>query len=312
MKNPILYRISQLVGFLLGAKFFVTLLLTFALYVSTFFLFSQEESLRNFVFDFRAHGIIFCAVLSILAGGIINQFYDREKDQVTKPFRSRLQRFLQQKYFLYAYLLLNLFSLTVAFLISSRVFIFFLAYQFLMWFYSHKLSRILILNNLTFVGITLYPFFGMLVYYQTFSVKIFLMSAFLFVMLLIIDILKDTLTKNADKVFGYHTIPNFFGTKTADRVLMVLLILIQVVSALIIKQNGLHNIMSWYFASGIFVLIFSIILVFNKDRNSKFANLNMLRIWIFIGIIAMLANGIQQRMQRSEIACTESVLIFNV
>ena len=129
MKNPILYRISQLIGFLLGARFFVTVLLTCALYVSTFFLFNQEENLRNFVFDFKVHGIIFCAVLSILAGGIINQFYDREKDQLTKPFRTRLQSFFKQKYFLYAYLLLNLFSLTIAFLISPRVFFFFLIYR---------------------------------------------------------------------------------------------------------------------------------------------------------------------------------------
>ena len=27
-----------------------------------------------------------------MAGGIINQFYDREKDKITKPFRSKLQK----------------------------------------------------------------------------------------------------------------------------------------------------------------------------------------------------------------------------
>ena len=141
MKNPILYRISQFVGFLLGARVFVAILLTFALYVSTFFLFNQEESLRDFVFDFKVHGIIFCTVLSIIAGGIINQFYDREKDKLTKPFRSKIQTFLQQKYFLYAYLGLNLISLGIAVLISPRVFFFFLIYHFFMWFYSHKLSK---------------------------------------------------------------------------------------------------------------------------------------------------------------------------
>ena len=270
----------------------MTLLLTFALYVSTFFLFNQEESIRNFVFDFKVHGIIFCTVLSILAGGIINQFYDREKDQLTKPFRTRLQSFLKQKYFLYAYLLLNLFSLTIAFLISPRVFVFFLVYQFLMWFYSHKLSKILIINNLTFVSLTLYPFFGMLVYYQTFSMKVFLMAVFIFLMLLIIDIIKDTLTKNADKVFGYFTIPNTFSAKTTKSVIVFLLVSAQVISALIIARKGLHGIMTWYFALSIFVQILSVYLVLNKTKNSKFINLNILRIWILIGIFAMLANGV--------------------
>ena len=294
MKNPLFYRFSQFIAFLMGARVFVTLLLTFALYVSTFFLFNQEESLRNFVFDFKVHAIIFCAVLSILAGGIINQFYDREKDLLTKPFRTRIQNFLKQKYFLYAYITLNVFSLGVASMISIRVFLFFLFYQFLMWFYSHKLSKLLIINNLTFVSLTLYPFFGMLFYYKTFSVQIFLMSIFIFLMLLIIDVLKDTLTKNADKVFGYYTIPNYFSTAISNTVIVILLLLVQISSSLIIMNMGLHSIMSYYFAASVFVQIVSVFLVLNKAKYSKFANLNMLRTWLFVGIIAMLANGIHQ------------------
>lgn len=292
MKNPILYRISQLIGFLLGARVFVCLLLTFALYVSTFFLFNQEESLRNFVFDFKVHGIIFCTVLSIFAGGIINQFYDREKDQLTKPFRTRLQNFLKQKYFLYAYLTLNLFSLGIAYFISTRVFVFFLIYQFFMWFYSHKLSKILIINNLTFVGLTLYPFFGMMVYYHTFSVNVFLMAVFLFLILLIIDITKDFLTKNADKIFGYVTIPNYFGNSLAKKIVVFFFIILMLVSMLLINKTGIHTILNLYFAIGLFVTIFGIYLLLNAAKKTHFYLLNILRMWVFVGIIAMLLDGI--------------------
>ncbi|VEH96668.1 prenyltransferase [Kaistella antarctica] len=278
----------------MGARVFVALLLTFALYVSTFFLFNQEESLRSFVFDFNVHGIIFCCILSILAGGIINQFYDREKDQVIKPFRTRVQNFLKQKYFLYAYIALNVISLGIAGILSMRVFFFFLVYQFLMWFYSHKLSKLLIINNLTFVSLSLYPFFGMLFYYKTFSMQIFLMSIFIFLMLLIIDVVKDTLTKNADKIFGYYTIPNYFSSLGSRSVIVILLILAQVSSGLIILNMGLNSIMSYYFAASILIQILSVFLVLNQTKYSKFINLNMLRIWIFVGIISMLANGIHQ------------------
>ena len=295
MNNPLLHRISQLVGFLLGARVFVTLLLTFALYVSTFFLFNQEESLRNFVFDFKVHGIIFCTILSVLSGGIINQFYDREKDQLTKPFRSRIQKFLKQKYFLYAYLSLNLISLGIAFMISPRVFIFFLIYQFLMWFYSHKLSKILILNNLTFVTLTVYPFFGMWVYYQTFSAKIFLMAVFLFLILLISDIIKDILTRNADKIFGYTTIPNFWGANFSRKLITILAAILVFISILIISKEGIHNIMNLYFASGLLVITAAIYFLWSSQKKSSFFALNILRIWIFIGIIAMLFDGIIER-----------------
>ena len=289
------YRTSQLIGFLVGARFFMALLLTFALYVSTFFLFNQEENLRQFVFDFRVHGIIFCAVLSILAGGIINQFYDVEKDHLIKPFRTRLQSFLKQKYFLYAYIILNTVSLGVAFFISYRVFLFYLLYQFLMWFYSHKLSRLLILNNLTFVALTLYPFFGMLVYYRTFSGKVMMMAAFLFLMLLMIDIIKDTLTAKADRIFGYTTIPIYFGKKTASVIAVFLLIPTLLVSAVILYGIGFYRIMGWYFVAGFAVILTAVFQMFRNTRNARFITLNLLRLWIFIGILAMLADGIVQK-----------------
>lgn len=295
ISKSLYYRFSQFVGFLLGARFFVAALLTFALYVSTFFLFNQDESFRNFVFDFKVHGIIFCTVLTILAGGIINQFYDLEKDHVVKPFRTRIQSFIKQKYFLYAYLGLSFISLGVAWLISHNVFIFFLVYQFFMWLYSHKLSRVLIVNNLTFVSLTLYPFFGMMVYYETFSKKVFLMAVFLFLILLCIDIVKDTLTKSVDKAFGYTTIPNYFKTKNTKIILTALLIITMIVSMKIITRTGVSGFMAYYFAGGLFVMIFCIYLLFNSSRKSNFLTLNILRIWVFIGIIAMLLNGIESK-----------------
>ncbi|MEG0925320.1 MULTISPECIES: UbiA family prenyltransferase [Chryseobacterium] len=290
------YRFSQFVGFLLGARFFVAALLTFALYVSTFFLFNQDESFKKFVFDFKVHGIIFCTVLTILAGGIINQFYDLEKDSVVKPFRTRVQSFIKQKYFLYAYLGLSAISLGVAWMISHNVFLFFVVYQFFMWFYSHKLSRVLIVNNLTFVSLTLYPFFGMMVYYETFSKKVFLMAVFLFLILLCIDIVKDTLTRSVDKTFGYTTIPNYFKARNTKIILISLLIVTMIVSMKIITKTGVEGFMAYYFAGGLFVMIFCVFLLLKGSRRNNFLILSVLRLWVFVGIIAMLLNGIEHKL----------------
>lgn len=291
----IAYRLSQLMGFILGARFFVTILLTFALYVSTFFLFNREESFRAFVFDYHVHLIILCAVLSILAGGIINQFYDREKDKITQPFRSQLQSFLKQKYFLYMYIALNLLTLGIAVTLSWRVFLFFFFYQFLLWIYSHKLSKILIINNLTFVGITMYPFFGMLVYYKTFTLKIFFMAIFLFLILMIVDMLKDRVTKNADKVFGYYTIANSFNSKTARNIIIITSLICFGVSLAITKGIGLQSIMGWYFFLGLLVLITNIYFLLRNLKKDKYLSLNLLRLWIMVGIIAMLLDGIDHK-----------------
>lgn len=295
-KSPLIIRMSQLVSLLLGARIFMLLLFTFTLYVSTFFLFSQEESLRNFVFDYKVHGIILCSLLSIAAGGIINQFYDFEKDKLQKPFRTKLQSFLKQKYFLYSYIILNIISLSIAVLLSPRIFVFFLVYQFMMWFYSHKLSKILIVNNLTFVSLTLYPFFGMLVYYQHFSWKLFWMAMFLFLILLIVDILKDILTLRPDTIFGYRTLPNVLGIKTTTIVLSILLIANAWVSFLVEQHISEHYLLVVYFSLSIVILLLSLLPIFFFRFKRMYWLVNLLRIWIFLGVVFMLLNGIFERI----------------
>ncbi len=165
-----------------------------------------------------------------------------------------------------------------------------------MWLYSHKLSRILILNNLTFVSLTLYPFFGMMVYYETFSKKVFLMAVFLFLILLCIDIVKDTLTRSVDKAFGYTTIPNYFKSRNTKIILISLLLITMAVSMKIIMKTGVTGFMAYYFAGGLFVMILCIYLFLNSTRKSNFLTLNILRLWVFVGIIAMLLNGIEHKL----------------
>lgn len=234
-------------------------------------------------------------MLSIAAGGIINQFYDFEKDKIQKPFRSKLQSFLKQKYFLYSYIVLNAASLTIALLLSSRIFIFFLIYQFFIWFYSHKLSKILLLNNLTYVALTLYPFFGMLVYYQHFSLQIFLMAAFLFLIMLIIDQIKDILTMRADRIFGYHTMPNVFGLKLTTVLLSFLIVLNAFIAYLIVSRIDFFNLLVIYFSLSVFVLLLSLFPVFFFKLKKMFWLMNLLRIWVFIGVLFMLFNGIFEK-----------------
>ncbi len=277
---------------LLGARIFLLLLFTFTLYVSTFFLFNQEENLRKFVFDYKVHGIIFCSVLSIAAGGIINRFYDNEKDRISRPFRTRLQSFLKEKYFLYSYITLNVVTLVISAILSPRILVFFLVYQFLIWFYSHKLSKILIVNNLTFVSLSLYPFFGMLVYYQHFSYKIFLMAIILFLLMLTIDLIKDVLTKNVDKVFGYNTIANVFGKKTSYHIIALVIFLNILVSSVIVYSYHQLNIFSWYFVISIFFFLLLIFPILTYQKNKMFWVINLFRVWVFVGVVFMLFNGI--------------------
>ena len=183
-------------------------------------------------------------------------------------------------------------SLVISAILSPRILVFFLVYQFLIWFYSHKLSKILIVNNLTFVSLSLYPFFGMLVYYQHFSYKIFLMAIFLFLLMLTIDLIKDVLTKNVDKVFGYNTIANVFDKKTSYHTIALVIFLNILVSSVIVYSYHQLNIFSWYFVISIFFFLLLIFPILTYQKNKMFWVINLFRVWVFVGVIFMLFNGI--------------------
>ncbi len=287
----LVYRFSQFVGFLFSINILTTIVFAFALYVSTFFLFNKVDDLRGFIFDFKVHSIIFSALLSILAGRIINQFYDKEKDALAKPFNTKFQQFLKQKYYLYTYLIFNTLSLFLAISVSYRVLLFFMCYQFMIWFYSHKLSKILIINNLTFVSLALYPFFGVLIYYKTFSVKIFLLAIFLFLILWILDIVKDFLTKNVDKIFGYQTLPNTFGVQRTTY-FVVFLFLLLIIDCVLINLKVGEDFILWYFKLSVLVGLGGMFLSLKQRKNTWLIVVNLLRIWVFIGILFMLVDGL--------------------
>ena len=114
----------------------------FAQYLAFLFAFNTKDDLWNSLIKTNVH-LIIAATAFILAGGyIINNFYDLEKDLINRPHRTRFQNLISDGFKLKFYLVLNIIGLLIAFIASWRIFIFFLIYGFLLWFYSHKLSKI--------------------------------------------------------------------------------------------------------------------------------------------------------------------------
>ena len=122
------------------------------------------------------------------------------------------------------------------------------------------------------------------------------MAIFLFLILLCIDIVKDTLTKRADKAFGYKTIATVYKDKTAKSIIIFLIILTMMVSMKLIAKTGISGFLSYYFSAGLFVMIFCIYFLLNNSKRGNFITINILRFWVFVGIIAMLLNGIEGKL----------------
>lgn len=286
--------LKKIIGFLFGARFFSVAVLYFALYVATFFIFNSSESLHQFAFDFRAHAILLSALLSVIAGSLINQFYDQEKDRLVRPLRTRLQSFVRQSTFLYAYLFLSGVGLAISAYLSWKIFLFFLVYQVLIWAYSHRLSRLVLVNNLVFTSLTLYPFLAMVLYYQAFSQLVVELAGFLFLVLLMMDIMKDIITRRADMLLNYATIPIVFGIKNSFTVLQYIIFFLFLFSIWLARDATFFQVMRLYFAvsSAVFPCFF---LVKKANRIAQIPRfLLFLKLWIFVGILAMLADGLMR------------------
>ena len=199
-------------------------MLVLAQYMASLFIFNEGKNHLEILLDKNLNFIIIASALSAAAGYIINNFYDLEKDAISRPLQNYVERFVSQNFKLNIYLALNFLALGIAFLVSWRVALFFLVYQFMVWFYSHKVNKLVWFNNLYSVILMVFPFFALFLYYENFSSIIFFHAGFLLLLLLITDIIKDLTTSTADAIYHYSTIPVIYGEKATKKLLTLLMI----------------------------------------------------------------------------------------
>ena len=182
-----------------------------AQYLSAIFILAPEKRALDVLLDFNLFIIVIVSGLTIASGYIINNFYDSKKDLINRPNKSQLDRLVSQKTKLQVYFTVNFIVFLLAFLVSFRAVLFFSVYIFLIWFYSHKLKKITIVGNLTASFLAVLPFFAILLYYKNLYPQIFAHATFLFLLILIREMIKDLENIKGDIANDYQTIPVLFG-----------------------------------------------------------------------------------------------------
>ena len=162
-----------------------------AQYLTSIFILSHQKDTLEVILDPYLFVIILCSSIAIASGYIINNFYDYEKDIINRPIRSSIDKSIRKRTKLSLYFALNFLCLFLSLLISIRAASFFLVYIFALWFYSHKLKKIVIIGNICSAILTITPFFAIFLYYKNFELIIFIYALFLFFIILAKDIIKD-------------------------------------------------------------------------------------------------------------------------
>lgn len=264
------------------------LVITLAQYLTSIYILAPDLRLREVVLDINLFLIVTSSALVIASGYIINNFYDAEKDLINKPTKSMLDRLVSQRFKLTTYFILNFLAVFAASYISFRAVLFFSAYIFGIWLYSHKLKRIPFIGNLVSASLAIAPFFVVFVYYRNFETVIFVHALFLVLLILAREMIKDLENMAGDMAQNYKTIPILYGAKVSKRLIGFLVILTLVPAFLLINYFDV-GYMYIYFYGSIFLLGLFIILLWRSTSKKHYVWLhNILKLIIVVGVFSIL------------------------
>ncbi len=177
-----------------------------AQFISSIYILSDNNNFYEVVFDINIWLIIFSSAFSISAGYIINNVFDSEKDLINRPLKTTLEKEISGRTKLTAYVFLNVVTLILAFLVSLKALIFFIVYIFSIIIYSVKISKYPFIGNIFSVLLSITPFFAIILYYKNYSNEIFSHALFLFLIVLIREVIKDLENFVGDFTLNYFTI----------------------------------------------------------------------------------------------------------
>lgn len=258
-----------------------------AQYLSAIFIMAPEKRALAVILDFNLFIIVIASALTIASGYIINNFYDSRKDLINRPNKSQLDRLVSQKTKLQVYFTINFIAVILASLVSFRAVLFFSVYIFLIWFYSHKLKKYPIIGNLTASLLAVLPFFAVLLYYKNLYPQIFAHATFLFLLILIREIIKDLENIKGDIANGYLTIPVKYGEVFAKKVITFLTVLTVLPVYFLVEIYDV-GYMDIYFYVSLIILIFFLTLLWKSATKPHYLRLhNLLKFLVVSGVFSI-------------------------
>ncbi|MDX1752938.1 4-hydroxybenzoate polyprenyltransferase [Salinimicrobium sediminis] len=294
-KKRLLLKILSFISVVRGYNILV---LVIAQYLTSIFILAPDLPMRKVLFDLNLFFMILATASIVAAGYIINNFYDSEKDLINRPQKTMLDRFVSQRTKLSVYFLLNMFGIFFASYISFRAVVFFSLYIFGIWFYSHRLKKILFVNNLIASVITITPFFAVFLYYKNFDTVILVHASFLYLIILMREMVKDLENMKGDIAQGYRTIPIVYGENFSKSLLTILTFASMVPIHFLIFDFEIGKMYYFFYGAVFVLLIFLLVLYFSKAKWQYLLLHNLLKFIIVAGVFSILLIDVDALLSR--------------
>jgi 4-hydroxybenzoate polyprenyltransferase len=295
--DSIVFKIISLFSVVRGYNVFVLII---AQYLASIFIFAPHLTVLEVILNPKLFLLVLASAITIASGYIINNFYDSQKDLINRPHKSSLDMILSQELKLKAYFVFNFVAVLLAVFISFQVFLFFSFYIFLIWLYSHKIKRNTLFGNLLATLLTVTPFFAIVLHFYSglslielnqkkalFGV-IFGHALFLFLLILIREMIKDLENIKGDIVANYKTIPIVYGTVFSKKIITLLTILTIIPVYILIEKYDV-GYMEIYFYSCFLVFIYFLNQLWKSDQRQNYLQLhNLFKFLIVLGVFCIL------------------------
>jgi len=260
--------------------------LILAQYLTSRYILAPSSSFYEILFDLKLFYLVLATAFSTAAGYIINNFYDAEKDKINRPKKFLLEHLLSQKSQLVLYFLLNGATLITAGAASFKAILFFTVYIFGIWIYSSSLKRLFWISNLFATLLAIIPFFAVTIYFKNFESVVIYHASFLFLLILIRDIVKDLQNYKGDWVQSYQTLPIVFGNLKTKTIVSALIFLNSIPIYLLIQSH--LGLMTYYFYFSIPYMLFVLVLLWKGSTQKMYLWIhNLLKVLIFLGVIGI-------------------------
>jgi len=265
------------------------LVIVVAQYLASIYIFAPEKPVHSVLFDPQLFWIVLASALCIASGYIINNFYDAEKDLINRPHKTLLDSYVSQKTKLAVYFILNFLAVILASAVSFRAVLFFSAYIFILWLYSHKLKKIPLLGNITAALMAIAPFFAVFIYYKNFYLVIFVHATFLFLILFMRELVKDLENLQGDFAQNYRTIPVVYGAKPTKIIITASFLLTLVPTFILLSDKLDVGYMYYYFILSFLLLMVFLFFLWKSHSKLHYRLLhNLLKFIIVFGVLSIL------------------------
>jgi len=274
------------------------LVIVLAQYLTSIYIFAHDKPVKKVLLDVNLLMLVLASTAVVAAGYIINNFYDSEKDLINRPNKSMLDKLVSQNTKLSFYFVLNFSAIVMASYVSFNAVLFFSTYIFGIWFYSHKLKKILVLGNIVSALLAITPFFAIFIYYKNFDTVVFVHASFLFLIIMLRELAKDLENMKGDLALNYSTIPVVYG-ETVSKRMMSLLIFLTLIPLYSLINKYQIGYMSYYFYGAVFLLIIFLVLLWKSSTKTHYLILhNILKIIIVVGVFSILLIDIDLVLKR--------------